>query len=59
MSQRYKILGLLGDGIAGEIITEGLKVLEAIEDRYELNLEILGPYPVGAKYWVDHDLKRG
>jgi 3-isopropylmalate dehydrogenase len=59
MSQRYKILGLLGDGIAGEIITEGLKVLEAIEDRYELDLEILGPYPVGAKYWVDHDLKRG
>lgn len=59
MSQRYKILGLIGDGIAGEIITEGLKVLEAIEDRCELNLEILGPYPVGAKYWVDHDLKRG
>ncbi|OGD56560.1 hypothetical protein A3K78_05205 [Candidatus Bathyarchaeota archaeon RBG_13_52_12] len=59
MSQRYKILGLLGDGIAGEIITEGLKVLEAIEDRYGLDLEILGPYPVGARYWVDHDLKRG
>jgi 3-isopropylmalate dehydrogenase len=59
MSQRYKILGLLGDGIAGEIITEGLKVLEVIEERYGLNLEILGPYPIGAKYWVDHDLRRG
>jgi 3-isopropylmalate dehydrogenase len=59
MSQRYKILGLLGDGIANEIISEGLKVLKAIEERYGLDLEILGPYPVGAKYWVDHDLKRG
>ena len=33
MSQKYKILGLIGDGIAGEIITEGLKVLEAVEEK--------------------------
>ena len=59
MSQKYKILGLLGDGIADEIIPEGLNVLKAVEDKFGLDLEILGPYPVGAKYWVDHDLKRG
>jgi 3-isopropylmalate dehydrogenase len=59
MPRRYKILGLLGDGIAGEIIPEGLKVLKAAEERYGFDLEILGPYPIGAKYWVDHDLKRG
>ena len=59
MTRKYKILGLIGDGIAGEIIPEGLKVLRAAEERYGLDLEILGPYPIGAKYWVDHDLKRG
>jgi len=59
MSRKYKVLGLLGDGIASEIITEGLKVLKAAEGMYGFGLEVLGPYPVGAKYWVDHDLKRG
>ncbi len=59
MSRKYKVLGLLGDGIAVEIIAEGLKVLRAAEDKYGFSLEVLGPYPVGAKYWVDHDLKRG
>ena len=59
MSQKYKILGLLGDGIATEIIPEGLKVLEAVEEKCGFEIEIIGPYPVGAKYWIDHDMKQG
>jgi len=59
MTRRYTILGLVGDGIAGEIVPEAMKVLKAAEEKYGLNLEILGPYDFGAKYWVDHDMKQG
>ena len=59
MSRRYTILGLVGDGIAGEIVPEAMKVLKAAEEKYGFNLEILGPYDFGAKYWVDHDMRQG
>ncbi len=59
MPRRYKILALIGDGIAEEIVPEAVKVLKAVEETYGFDLEILGPYGFGAKYWVDHDMKRG
>jgi len=59
MSRQYKILALIGDGIAEEIVPEAIRVLRAAEEAYGFDLEILGPYGFGAKYWVDHDMKSG
>lgn len=59
MPRRYKILALVGDGIAEEIVPEAIKVLRSAEEAYGLDLEILGPYGFGAKYWVYHDMRRG
>ncbi|MCD6504416.1 isocitrate/isopropylmalate dehydrogenase family protein [Candidatus Bathyarchaeota archaeon] len=53
MARKYTILGLIGDGIAHEIVPEAVKVLRALDEVYNLNLEILGPYPFGAKYWLE------
>jgi 3-isopropylmalate dehydrogenase len=55
----YKILALYGDGIAYEIVPEALKLIEAIEQTYGINIEVLGPYEFGAKYYADHDMKHG
>jgi 3-isopropylmalate dehydrogenase len=52
-------LALIGDGIAEEIVPEAIKVLRSAEQTYGFDLEILGPYGFGAKYWVDHDMERG
>lgn len=52
-------MGLKGDGIAEEIVPEAIKILEGAEEVFSFDLEILGPYDFGAKYWVDHDLERG
>ncbi|MCW3978559.1 MAG: isocitrate/isopropylmalate family dehydrogenase [Candidatus Bathyarchaeota archaeon] len=59
MPRRYKILALIGDGIAEEIVPEAVKVLEAAEEAYGFDLELLGPYGFGARYWVDHDMREG
>lgn len=59
MSRKYKILALIGDGIAEEIVPEAIKVLRSAEEAYGLDLEILGPFGFGARYWVDHEMKRG
>ena len=53
MTRIYRILGLIGDGIAEEIVPEAVKTLKAAEEAFSLNLEILGPYPFGAKYYLD------
>jgi len=55
----YSVLALVGDGIAEEIVPEAIKVLEAAEEAYGLELELIGPYDFGAKYYADHDLRRG
>jgi 3-isopropylmalate dehydrogenase len=55
----YKILALIGDGIAYEIVPEALKVLEAVEQVYGVDFDIIGPYEFGAKYYADHDMKQG
>lgn len=57
MGRTYKILGLIGDGIAEEIVSEAIRILRASEEAYGFNLEIIGPYPFGAKYWLDSGKK--
>ncbi len=39
MSQNYKIAVLSGDGIGPEIMDEALKVLDAVEKKYDVNFE--------------------
>ncbi|MDQ1279025.1 MAG: tartrate dehydrogenase/decarboxylase / D-malate dehydrogenase [Thermoproteota archaeon] len=57
MARSYKILALIGDGIAEEIVTEAIKILRTSEETFGFNLEIIGPYPFGAKYWFDSGRK--
>ncbi len=57
MVRKYRILGLIGDGIAEEIVPEGVKILRACEEAYNFDLEIFGPYPFGAQYWLDSGRK--
>jgi 3-isopropylmalate dehydrogenase len=59
VARKYKILALIGDGIAEEIVPEAIKVLGAAEEAHGFDLEVLGPYSFGAKHWVDHDMKEG
>jgi 3-isopropylmalate dehydrogenase len=59
MPRKYTILALLGDGIAEEIVPEAIRVLGAAEEAFGLNLDILGPYEFGAKYWVDNEMREG
>jgi hypothetical protein len=55
----YKVLALIGDGIAKEIVPESIKVLRAVEEVLDFNLDIIGPFEFGAKYYADHDMKEG
>jgi len=59
MPRKYTILALVGDGIAGEIVPEAIKVLEAARDRYGFDYELIGPYDFGAQHYVDHDMEAG
>lgn len=54
MPRKYKVLALIGDGIAEEIVPEAIKILRVAEETFDFTLEILGPYPLGAKYWIEH-----
>jgi 3-isopropylmalate dehydrogenase len=59
MPRKYKVLALVGDGIAHEIVPEALKVLEATQEAYNFDLEIIGPYEFGAQYYIEHDMEEG
>jgi 3-isopropylmalate dehydrogenase len=59
MPRKYRIMALVGDGIAGEIVPEAVKVLGAVRDRYDIDYELIGPYEFGAQYYVDHDMEEG
>lgn len=45
-SRTYRIAALAGDGIGPEVMREALKVLRAVESRYDLKLEV-AEAPVG------------
>jgi len=59
MSRKYKVLALIGDGIAHEIVPEALKVLETVQEVNGFDAELIGPYGFGAQHYVDHNMKEG
>ena len=59
MVRNYKIVALIGDGVAHEIVPETIKVLKAAEETYGLRFEIVGPYECGAQYWLKTGRKQG
>jgi len=50
---KYKIAILAGDGIGPEIMREGLKVLKVIEERNDVEFDIVEA-PFGAGAWFTH-----
>jgi len=53
MKQGYNIAVIRGDGIGSEIISEGLKVLEAASEREGFELEWI-EYPHGAEHYLKY-----
>ncbi|HHC18788.1 MAG TPA: 3-isopropylmalate dehydrogenase, partial [Euryarchaeota archaeon] len=60
---KYKIVVIPGDGIGPEVISEGIKVLEATGEVFGIDFEWV-EYPYGAEYYLktgillpDEDLK--
>ena len=50
---KYKIAILAGDGIGPEIMREGIKTLRVIEQRNDVEFELIEA-PFGASAWFDH-----
>jgi len=50
---KYKIAILAGDGIGPEIMAEGVKVLKVIEERNDVEFELVEA-PFGAGAWFSH-----
>ena len=48
----YKIAVIPGDGIGPEVVREGIKVLEAVGELFNLNFE-WNYYPNGAKHYLE------
>ena len=51
--KKYKIAILAGDGIGPEIMAEGVKVLKVIEERNDVEFELVDA-PFGASAWFSH-----
>ena len=51
--KKYKIAILAGDGIGPEIMQEGIKVLKVIEERNEVEFDLVEA-PFGAGAWFSH-----
>ena len=51
--KKYKIAILAGDGIGPEIMQEGVKVLKVIEERNDVEFELVEA-PFGATAWFSH-----
>ena len=49
----YKIAVIRGDGIGIEVMEEGLKVLNAIADRYDIKWDFV-EFPWGSDYYFKH-----
>jgi len=50
---KYKIAILAGDGIGPEIMREAIKTLRVIEQRNDVEFELIEA-PFGASAWFDH-----
>ncbi len=51
----HKIAVIPGDGIGGEVIAEGLKVLQAAGSKAGLSLDF-EQFPWGCGYWLEHQV---
>ena len=51
MAESFRIAVVPGDGIGSEVVTEGLKVLDAVSDRFDLNFETQS-YDLGAQRYL-------
>jgi 3-isopropylmalate dehydrogenase len=51
MSKTHQIAVLAGDGIGPEVVREGLRVLDAVEERYGFRTERV-EYPFGTEHWL-------
>ncbi|RMH03302.1 MAG: 3-isopropylmalate dehydrogenase [Planctomycetota bacterium] len=51
MGKTHKIAILAGDGIGPEVVREGLRVLDAVEERFGFATERV-EYPFGTEYWL-------
>ena len=49
----YKIAVIRGDGIGVEVMEEGIKVLNAIADRYDIKWDFV-EFPWGSNYYFKH-----
>ena len=49
----YKIAVIPGDGVGPEVLREGIRVLRAVEARFELSFE-LTDFPWGSDYYLQH-----
>ena len=50
---KYKIAVIRGDGIGVEVMEEGIKVLKAIADRYDIKWDFV-EFPWGSDYYFKH-----
>ncbi len=50
MSNTYKLAVIAGDGIGPEVVAEGLKILDAVAGRHEVNF-VRTEYDLGAERW--------
>ena len=50
---KYKIAVIRGDGIGIEVMEEGLKILNAVADRYDITWDFV-EFPWGSDYYFEH-----
>ncbi len=50
MSKNFNLAVIAGDGIGPEVVSEGIKVLDAVSAKYEVSFTKT-EYELGAKYW--------
>jgi 3-isopropylmalate dehydrogenase len=48
--KKYRLAVIGGDGIGPEVVTEGLKVLDAVSAKYQIQFE-RKDFELGAKFW--------
>ena len=51
----YNIAVIPGDGVGPEVVAEGIKVLRAVEGRFNIRLQ-LTDFPWGSEYFMEHGL---
>ena len=55
LNSRFNIALIPGDGIGGEVVPEGVRVLEALAARYGFEVEFEA-FPYGCQYYLKHGI---